>query len=82
MSVIPDRRVLSIGHASEAGDASISVVECAALDGLTKDTPVSIIGASEELTTDVGFAVAARGKNQAVLNAWKPPPATSRRLPG
>jgi hypothetical protein len=40
---------------------------------LTKDTPVSTIGASEELTTDVGFAVAARGKNQAVLHAWKPP---------
>jgi hypothetical protein len=73
VSVIPDRRILSIGHTSEAGDASISVVECAALDGLTKDTPVSTIGASQELTTDVGFAVAARDKNQAVLHAWKSP---------
>jgi len=40
---------------------------------LTKDTSVSTIGASQELTTDVGFAVAARDKNQAVLHAWKPP---------
>jgi hypothetical protein len=73
VSVIPDRRILSIGHTSEAGDASISVVECAALDGLTKDTSVSTIGASQELTTDVGFAVAARDKNQAVLHAWTSP---------
>jgi hypothetical protein len=73
VSVIPDRCSLSIGHTSEAGDASILVVECAALGGLMKDTPVATIGASQELATDVGFAVAARDKNQAVLHAWKSP---------
>ena len=47
--------------------------ECAAFDGLMKDTPVSTIGASQELTSDVGFAVAARDRNQAGLHAWKSP---------